>query len=61
MALAYWLETALKGETRQRILTDLSKSKDFSKALRRLRDSMRSGVFKTGSNQLNLDKVIKTI
>ena len=54
------LETILKGEARQRILTDLSKSKDFSKALLRLRDSMRRGVFKAGSNQISLDGIIKT-
>lgn len=53
------LETILNGDTRQRILTDLSKSRDFTKALLRLRDSMRRGVFKADSDH-HLDRIIKT-
>ena len=54
------LDTALKGETRQKILTDISKSKDSRKALLRLRDSMRFGVFKTGANTIDLRPLIRT-
>src|SRR5262249_16629637 len=38
---------------------DLSKSKDFRKALTRLRDSMRTGIFKTGPSQIRLGPLIK--
>jgi hypothetical protein len=54
------LEDLLKGEVRQRILEDLSKSKDFSKALTRLRDSMRSGRFRAGPSQIDLSGFIRT-
>src|SRR6266571_2402024 len=54
------IETALAGDTRQQVLIDLSKSKTFAKALLRLRDSMRSGVFKVGSDPLHLNRIIKT-
>jgi len=40
-------------------VTDLSKSKNFSKALIRLRDSMRSGHFKAGPTPIDLGGIIK--
>src|SRR5262245_17784697 len=54
------LQTALAGNMRRQILIDLSKSKQFSKALLRLRDSMRAGIFKAGSEQVQLDRIVKT-
>ena len=53
------LETILGGETRREILDYISKSKNFSKSLSRLRDGMRSNLFKAGGKQVYLDKFIK--
>ena len=54
------LASVIKDETRRRILAGFAKEKEFKKALLRLRDSMRSGVFKDGSNQFRFDKIIET-
>jgi hypothetical protein len=54
------LETTLKEEARQEIVADLSESKNVSDALLRLRDSMRSDVFKLGANRIDLGNMIKT-
>ncbi|HYR85189.1 MAG TPA: hypothetical protein VE422_13985 [Terriglobia bacterium] len=41
-AVCLLLETVLAGETRQKILIGISKSKSFREALLRLREGMRS-------------------
>lgn len=52
------IETALRGSTRQEIVPDVSQSTDFSKALLRLRDSMRSNVWKAGADAIHLDRFV---
>jgi hypothetical protein len=59
-AVCLLLETALTGETRQKILADISKSRGLREALARLRDGMRSHIFKAGGDQLDLRKTVKT-
>ena len=54
------LETALKGATRQRIVADVSASKDFRAALLALRDSMRANGWKAGGRAINLQPAIET-
>ena len=53
------LESVLGGNARREILDHISKSKNFSKSLSRLRDGMRTNLFKAGSKQVYLDKFIK--
>jgi hypothetical protein len=54
------LETALKGQFRQEIVSDAATSTDLRKALLRLRDAMRSNLWKTGAHQINLDTIVRT-
>src|SRR2546422_3025167 len=58
-AVCLLLETVLAGQTRQKILIDLSKSKSFREGLARLRDGMRSHVFEAGTDRLYLHKIIR--
>ncbi len=53
------LESLLSSDTRHEVISDLLKSRTPAKALMRLRDSMRSGIFKTGSGEIRLNKIIK--
>ncbi len=55
------LETTLKGKGRQEILADISKSKESAKSIARLRTGMRSNSFRTGTGQLNLDRILKKL
>lgn len=53
------LEPLLGGSTRQQIAGEMSSANNFSTALVRLRDSMRANVWKSGDQQISLDKLIK--
>jgi hypothetical protein len=53
------IETALEGTTRREIVADVSKAKDFRHALLRLRDSMRSNVWKAGARRMSLERLVK--
>ncbi len=53
------LETILREKTRREILDDISNAKNFRVSLSRLRDGMRSNLFKAGRQQVYLDKLIK--
>lgn len=53
------LEAGLNGDARRRIVAEVSTTKDFKTALLRLRDSMRSNVWKTGAGEINLGKAIR--
>jgi hypothetical protein len=54
------IETALNGGARRQIVADVSQSRRFRTALIRLRDSMRSNVWKTGVTEINLGKTVRT-
>jgi hypothetical protein len=54
------LDRALRGNTRRQIVSDLSSTRDFKTALLRLRDSMRSNVWKVGGAEINLGKIVRT-
>jgi hypothetical protein len=54
------LETALTATTRQRIVADVADAKDFSRALLRLRDSMRSNTWKAGALGIELERIVRT-
>ena len=54
------MERALDGAIRRQIVADVSRSKSFRTALLRLRDSMRSNVWKTGTTAINLGKTVRT-
>ena len=53
------IETALTGTTRQRILADLSRSKDFRKALLRLRERMQTHTWDVGDTAVALGRFIR--
>jgi hypothetical protein len=53
------LEQALTGDTRRQIVADVSRMRDLRSALLRLRDSMRSNVWKSGGSEINLAKVVR--
>lgn len=53
------IETALTGSFREEILNEASKSREFGKALARLRDSMHANVWTAGPNQIDVDKTIR--
>jgi hypothetical protein len=53
------VESALAGDARHEIVTDLlSAAKTPGRALNRLRDSMRANVWKTASTQISLDRFV---
>jgi hypothetical protein len=54
------LETALNGHIRQEIVRDAATSTDLRKALLRLRDGMRSNLWKTGAHHIDLDTIVRT-
>jgi hypothetical protein len=54
------LEQALDGGWRRRIVEEVVRSRDLGTALVRLRDSMRSNVWKSGAADVNLGKVVRT-
>jgi hypothetical protein len=54
------LETALNGPFRRTIVCETAAAKDFRSALLRLRDSMRSHSWKSGSQQVSVGRMIKT-
>jgi len=54
------IEQALTGSVRQQIVTEISRSRDFRTALVRLRDSMRSNVWKAGDTELHLGRMVRT-
>jgi hypothetical protein len=53
------LERVLSGNVRREIVAEVSTSKDFRTALLRLRDSMRSNAWKSGSTELNLGRIVR--
>ena len=53
------IEQALDGAARQQIVADVSRSRDFRTALVRLRDSMRSNVWKAGATQFHLGRIVR--
>jgi hypothetical protein len=53
-------EQALDGAWRRRIVDDVARSRDLRTALVRLRDSMRSNVWKSGAAEFNLGKLVRT-
>src|SRR5258708_8550473 len=53
------IESALAGTARRDIVADVASSKDFGRALFRLRDSMQANVWSSGSQRLNLDRIVK--
>jgi hypothetical protein len=54
------LETALTGAFRRTIVSDIADAKDFRAALLRMRDSMRSHSWKTGSQNIALGRMVRT-
>jgi len=54
------IEQALDGGTRQQIVAEVSRSRDFRTALIRLRDSMRSNVWKAGASEFHLGRTVRT-
>jgi hypothetical protein len=53
------LEQALAGGARRRIVEEVAQSRDLRQALVRLRDSMRSNVWKAGGAEFNLGKTVR--
>jgi hypothetical protein len=53
------LETALTGAFRRTIVSEIAAAKDFRAALLRMRDSMRSHSWKTGSQQVAFGRIVK--
>src|SRR6185295_15706265 len=53
------LEHALDGGWRRRVVDDAARSRDLRTALVRLRDSMRSNVWRAGADEMNLGKTIR--
>ena len=53
------IETALTGTTRQQILADLSRSKDFRKALLRLRERMQTHTWDAGDTEIALGRYVR--
>jgi hypothetical protein len=54
------IEGALDGDWRREILDEVVRSRDLRTALVRLRDSMRSNVWKTAAAEINLGKTVRT-
>ena len=54
------LEQALAGGWRGRVVEEVARARDLGTALVRLRDSMRSNVWKSGADDLNLGKIIRS-
>jgi len=54
------LERALAGGWRRRVVEESSRARDLGTALVRLRDSMRSNAWKSGSDELNLGRIVRT-
>jgi hypothetical protein len=53
------LAQALDGGMRRRIVDDVARSRDLRTALVRLRDSMRSNVWRAGGGEVNLGKTVR--
>src|SRR3954469_14784939 len=53
------LDWALRGDVRQQVVAALSRTRDFRTALLRLRDSMRSNIWKAGGTEINLGKIVR--
>jgi len=54
------IERALDGGVRQLIVAEVSASRDARTALIRLRDSMRSNIWKAGAAEFHLGRVVRT-
>ena len=54
------IERALAGGWRRRVVEEAARARDLGTALVRLRDSMRSNVWKSGADALNLGRIIRT-
>ena len=52
------LEATLTDATRKEVLTEILKSKDFGRALRQLREGIRSHVLQAGPNPLSLRRIV---
>ena len=55
------VESALEGDTRARIIDEVSKGNDFSRALVRLRDCMRFNLFRIDGTELYFDPMVKKL
>ena len=55
------LEEALRGTFRQEVSTNLTTSSNFRTSLSRLRDSMRTNLWKTGSQTLDLGDAVNIL
>ena len=53
------VEQLLHGTAREEIVDDVSQSRDLRQALLRLRDRMRSNVWRLGANQIDLERIVK--
>ena len=53
------IDTALRGTARREIVAAVSTSETVGKALLRLRESMRSNVWKAGAHHINLDALVR--
>src|SRR4030095_8325769 len=54
------LEQLLGGGMRRRIVDEVAHSRDLRTALVRLRDSMRSNVWRTGADEIKLGKTVRS-
>src|SRR4051812_20513226 len=55
------LDRALQGDARRQIVADVSRTRDYRTALLRLRDSMRSNVWKAGGVEINLGGIVRKL
>jgi hypothetical protein len=53
------VEALLTGSTRREVVADLARSNRFSEALIKLRDGMRTHLWKTGAHQISLARIVK--
>ena len=53
------MDAVLHGGARRELVADISKTKDFGKALQRLRETMRAHVVRAGTRTLTLDAFVK--
>ena len=54
------VESALRGPAREELVNDVSAAATLGESLTRLRESLRANTFKTSSQQIHLDKMIRS-
>jgi hypothetical protein len=54
------IESALTGPTRAEIVADAAASRDFERALVRLRDHMRANIWPAAAQRINLERIVNT-